>query len=442
MTRALVRFAALGALVWLAGTGGRRVLGEEVVPAGAAARPLIVPAAGRRLVGWSVSLATLPEGGFAAAWLERSPDGGDTAVRTRRFGAGLNPLEDPVTVAGSTGCQGRVEIAPLPDQGAIVVWCAASAERTWVLRARLLHTGEPAGAVFELAGTEHDLFEKTPLAACGERALLAWETGGQPGHLRAALLDRNGQRVGEILDLGPTAGGHGAEPAIACGAGGFLVAWSSGDALWTRAVGLDGMPAGPRLRLDSRAHAGWKGLPAVALETSGAAVFAWLERDDSGRLAVAARRFARDGTPAGPEFYASRESRPAPGTGRGPRLALGSAGELLMAWQGSDPGSSQAASFGRWFDGRRHLPLEAEFPLAAGASASPEIATLANGSFLLAVPSSIARAAWSKSHLRWLCRNDKALSTRTSSGRIVRSNVTVRGKSRSKPGAVAEPVTT
>jgi hypothetical protein len=385
MTRVVVRLATLGAVLWLAGAGGRTILGEEVGPPGAGARPLVVPAAGRRLVGWSVSLAALPEGGFAAAWLERSPDGGDTTVRTRRFDAGLNPLEGPVTVASSTGCQGRVEIASLPEQGTIVVWCASSAERTWVLRARLLHAGEPVGAAFELADTAHDLFAKTPLVACGERALLAWAEAGQAGRLRAVLLDRNGQRVGEVLDLGPTAGGREAEPAIACGAGRFLVAWSSGEALWTRAVGLDASPAGPRLRVDSGGPAGWKGLPAVAIEASGAAVFAWLERA-SGGLVVAARRFGRDGTPEGPELQVSRETRPVPGTGRGPRLALGGGGggELLVAWQGSERGASQAASFGRWFDGRRHLPLEVEFPLAVGESASPEIATLANGAFVLA----------------------------------------------------------
>ncbi len=403
MTRVVVRLATLGAVLWLAGAGGRKILGEEVGPPGAGVRPLIVPAAGRRLVGWSVSLAALPEGGFAAAWLERSPDGGDTAVRTRRFDAGLNPLESPVTVASSTGCQGQVEIAPLPERGAIVVWCAASAERTWVLRARLLHAGEPVGAAFELADTAHDLFAKTPLVACGERALLAWAEAGQAGRLHAALLDRTGQRIGEVLDLGPTAGGREAEPAIACGVGRFLVAWSSGEALWTRAVGLDALPAGPRLRVDSGAHAGWKGLPAVAIETSGAAVFAWLEREDSGGLVVAARRFASDGTPVGPESQVSRETRPVPGTGRGPRLALGGGGggELLMAWQGSERGAPQAASFGRWFDGCRHLPLEVEFPLAVGESesASPEIATLANGAFVVAWADSqelLAAGAWAR----------------------------------------------
>src|SRR5438128_300 len=129
-------------------------------------------------------------------------------------------------------------------------------------------------------------------------------------------------------------------------AGDFVVAWESryqdgsGDGVYAQRYGTGGVPQGPEFRVNTYTTGG-QATPAVALDAAGDFVIAWTSTNqDAGTFGVYAQRYTSAGVPQGPEFRVNTFTT---GSQAYPSVAVGAAGDFVVAWQsqgqdGSDDG--------------------------------------------------------------------------------------------------------
>lgn len=363
---------------------GLVLVSAAMVAAGLSGEDLQDPWSPRRL-------AVLPERELGLAWLAKvavAPD--DRAVATwleprsrpepQVLGRSFDPLLRPAGAAFSvpmvgSRCWGRLAAASLGGGRFVVLVTCVSGQ----------YEGEDAviGRIFDAGGSPRgEPFRVNPemlfwrgrpdvaVAACGgERFVVAWgshdETSGWG--VSGRVYSRAGKPLTEPFPVAEEGGNDPFHPAVACDESRFVTVWTGGRnglEAFARRFDLEGNPEGPELRV-----AGIAGYPAVELLPGGAFAVAWGGGDQ-----VFFRRFDASGRGIGDDVRLSTE-----GTHHvdlGPGLAAGPGGHLLAVW-----GSTGAyRGTGRFVDGVRGLPLEAEFPLdETGVAQLPAVAPRTDG---------------------------------------------------------------
>jgi hypothetical protein len=187
-------------------------------------------------------------------------------------------------------------------------------------------------------------------------------------------------------------------PAVATVAdGGFVVVWegySPGDgpgfySIQGRRFAPDGSPAGPQFRVDDSAVDD-PGRPAVAAIADGGFVVVWESSgsggSDTSGWSVQARRFAADGDPAGAQFQVNSYTT---GAQAGPDVAASGDGGFVVVWSsdGSDGGDTSSLSVqGQRFSGDGS-PAGAQFQVNSRTTnhqTSAAVASDSDGGFLVA----------------------------------------------------------
>lgn len=345
---------------------------------------------------WLATVAVAPDDRVVAAWLQpRSRQG--PYVFGRSFDSQLRPGGDPfaVSMAGSR-CWGRIAAASLGGGRFVALVTCASGE----------HEGEDAviGRIFEAGGAplggpfrvnpEMLIWRGRPdvaVAACGgERFVVVWGSNDESSGwgVSGRVYARFGRPLTEPFPVAEEGGSDPFHPAVACDESRFVAVWTGGrnsQEAFARRFDLEGSPEGPELRV-----AGIARYPAVALLPGGGFAVAW-----GGGPQVLLRRFDAAGRGIGDEVRLSTEE--AHHIDPGPGLAAGPGGQLLAVW-----GATGAyRSVGRFVDGVRGLPLEAEFPLdETGVAQLPAVAPRTDGylaSWVTDVGSDRgARAIWAR----------------------------------------------
>ncbi len=221
--------------------------------------------------------------------------------------------------------------------------------------------------------------------------LAVWSSYGQDGDGMGIFGQRfgsDGLPAGAELRLNAVPTGEQRDASvIALAGGGFVAVWSSGEPgvslrLTGRRFADDGTALGGEFAVDA-SFAGYQTVPAIAAGAGGGFTVVW-QSTINGIAHITARRFGADGASLGDAFQVDASSPP-PEWGAAPSIAATAAG-FVVAWQ-SDP-----------LDGQgdrtvvRRLSAEggtvgAEIPVGTrdfGAQTSPEVATLADGGFVVA----------------------------------------------------------
>ena len=290
---------------------------------------------------------------------------GDAApgVRAARLGADGTLLAPDLVLAGDPAPEGRPDVACRAGAAEyLVVYEQGTASGGRGVYAVVVDAaGTPVNGPFPVDGTGADLPPGTGTGGGGEgpivvvspgansrprvayspaddRYLVVWEhqesDESAVASVQGRLLAPDGTPAGPVLDIAPGAADASA-PAVASGAGGYLVVWQEAGAsgtygVWARRVGPEG-EIGPPTPVsageDDRVR------PDVAFGLSGGGFLVVWEDHRRGPLGgpdVYAQRLDAEGVPVG---ESAAVSQAAEGRHEAPAAAyLPSAGEFLVAW--------------------------------------------------------------------------------------------------------------
>lgn len=390
-----VRFASLvcaGALM-LASSGG--LLAQEIQVTTDASGDQLTPA-----------VASHSSGSFVVVWQTAREPGAavPTQIRARRFAADGSPLgADFVVNSTTTGFHGAPAVAVGPNGAFVVAWLNfldVFQPDSYDIRARRFAAdGSPQGADFKvnthLPGRQLD----PAVAVLGNgEFVVVWEGPGpssidvSDGDIQARRYSSSGTPFGVEFRVNSFTNGAQAGASIAALPGnGFLVSWGGASlgtdhsfgSVQARRFGSGGSPQGSDFQVntftDRRQHK-----PAVAVGTAGDTVIAWQGEESGGSDHSLASAHAQLYTPAGaavgPELQANTV---APGNQDESAAAVGE--QILVAWHSlENPLTGNHQIRGRLLD-LDGTPQGAEFPLNGTGVAVREdvsVATLPAGDFV------------------------------------------------------------
>lgn len=228
---------------------------------------------------FSVSIATLADGGFVAVWFDRNGGTGGSEVRARIYG----PDGDASGEAFQVGLVERAAdaepwVSPLPDGGFVV----AHAQDGATVR-RFDAEGQPVGQPLSIGGGGWGA--RVAALADGSVALV-WEDWDEGFALTVQVVAADASPGAPLrLSEGPVS-----DPVLAAVPGGLAVAWLQDERLWLQELDAGGAPLGPVIAVDE--GAGRPRDPAVTLLEDGSYVVTWRHDSVAGALhGVFGRRF-------------------------------------------------------------------------------------------------------------------------------------------------------
>ncbi len=177
--------------------------------------------------------------------------------------------------------------------------------------------------------------------------------GKDQGEILVRMINAAGPSVGAEQQANQTEAGPQLKPAIAGGAGHFVVAWQSGEqdgsaeGVFARFFDTAGAPVGDELQVNVTTQ-GFQRNPSVALGANDNAVVAWGGAVSGASIAdVFLRVVAADGTPVSGEV---RVNTFTDGIQDKPAVAVGPNGQIVVAWQSSGEDGSGYGVYVRKFD--------------------------------------------------------------------------------------------
>lgn len=289
------------------------------------------------------SAAVGPSGRHALAW-QGPGDGTDVWVQVWD-GDGTILVPEQLANGHQPGCQQAPDVSFAPDGGFVVVWQSEGQDGDgWGIFAQSFDDdGSLAGPEIQVNSTTAG-DQRAPVVAHDHRDdhqgkfTIAWESSGQDGDgwgVYARRFDASGPLTGEVQ------------------------------------VAVSG--AGDQRR------------PALAIQPSRHAVFAWEGPDGSGP-GIFLRRFDDDLTSPGNEVRANVDTA---GFQSGASLACDASGNVIVAWEGSGRDGSASGIGARRLD-RSLIPIpdrEAEIDVnatSAGLQSRPVVASSGSGDFVVA----------------------------------------------------------
>lgn len=285
------------------------------------------------------SAAVGPSGRYAVAW-QGPGDGTDVWVQVWD-GDGTILVPEQLANGHQPGCQQAPDVSFAPDGGFVVVWQSEGQDGDgWGIFAQSFDDdGSLAGPEIQVNATVAG-DQRAPVVAHDHQGkfTIAWESSGQDGDgwgVYARCFDASGPLTGEVQ------------------------------------VAVSG--TGNQRR------------PALAIQPTGRAVFAWEGPDGSGP-GIFLRRFNADLTSPGSEVRANVDTA---GFQSGAALACDASGNVIVAWEGSGRDGSASGIGARRLD-RSLIPIpdrEDEIDVnatPAGLQSRPVVASSGSGDFVVA----------------------------------------------------------
>jgi len=306
-------------------------------------------------------------GDFVVVWYSVGPDGDGHGISAQRYDRNGVPQGGEFVVNEyTTGVQRGANVACDADGNFVVLWRGDQDPGVGVFGRRFDSTGVPRGSEFRV-NTYTTGAQYRTMAAVGPTGdfVVVWASAGQDG-------DDQGIFAQRYTSAGTTTGGEflvntyttdaQRVPVVAVGPeGDFVVVWSgevdgTHEDVFARRFASAGAPAGTEFRVNAYTS-GAQRVPAVAYGAGGFVVTWESAGQDGSDSAAMAARFASDGTAIGTEFQVNtyttdRQFYPWP--------AMDAAGNFVIAWAGylqDDPGGGV---FARHYDADG-LPVGTEF---------------------------------------------------------------------------------
>ncbi|HYG46331.1 MAG TPA: cadherin domain-containing protein [Allosphingosinicella sp.] len=331
------------------------------------------------------SITALSDGGFVAVW--QTAAGG---IKAQRFDAqGIAAGAETLVNQGTAGSMVWPRVTSLASGGYVVTWETTDQTRdtygTAIMGRMFDAAGAPVGNEFRV-NTQWFMDQQQPtitgLADGG--FVVAWQTtdtsaDGSGWAVKAQRFSAAGVAVGAEFRVNSVAFGSQNNIDIASLAnGGFVVTWQTGNSLGTQvyaqAYNADGTAAGTQLLVTddfgSRTHGRVAGLP------NGGFVVTWMTEDAEG-LGVYAQLFDSSRNKSGAAFQVNTLSA---GNQHEPDIAVLADGTFMITWQSSMGGiKGQTFSASGQRIGGEVLVVD-----DSGTETQASVAALAGGRFVVA----------------------------------------------------------
>ena len=262
----------------------------------------------------------------------------------------------------------------------------------FLVPASALAQGDPVGPEFRVNTYTTDA-QRYPSVARGGSGdfVVVWSSSDQDGSSLGVFGQRHsgsGIPLGAEFRVNTYTTGQQTLPAVvADGAGGFVVVWQSPDGLAEGIFGQrydsSGAPLGPEFRVNTNT-ANSQTRPTIAVDSAGNFVVVW-QGGSIGDYDVFGQRYTSSGTPVGPEFRVNTNMAQQFGSGPQPSISSDSSGNLVVAWEGTYSISGQRYS-------NAGVPLGSEFFVVVSClpclNLSPSVASDSAGNFVVVWASS------------------------------------------------------
>ena len=280
---------------------------------------------------YDISLAALPNGGMAAAWIDL-----DGNINARAFDAALQPTgaTQIISAGGVPGSLGQPSVAAL-QSGFVVAYFADDGSGEGI-RAQLYGpTGTFVGPSFAVnTATAGNQELPVVLALSNGGFLISWADAG--GHAYAGqFYDAAGQTVGGQIALAP--GGNSVYDITTLTSGNIVIVWPSADGeLKGQIFTVAGAKVGAEFQINA-STSGTELTPDVTAMDNGGFAVAWTSPVAGGRSEIHAQVFDANGTANGAEILVSEGGL----VNTFPRITGFGTGDLAVTWlqvYEADPG--------------------------------------------------------------------------------------------------------
>lgn len=347
-------------------------------------------------------IAALPDGGYVIVWgtLDPAQDGNNSAIKAQRFDASGNPVGPEFLVNNEAlDAQYTADIAAFPDGSFVICWVTndiAQDGSSSAVKARLFDAeGNPVGSEF-LVNSQTINRQDDPHVTVLDNGnfIVAWNDWGTTD-MKAQIFSPDGQKIGGEFRLNTSLSANQEYGnVVALEGGGFVATWrttdttadGSNDAVIARVFDSSGV-GGSEFLVNS-AKAGYQYNSSVTALADGGFVITWYTTDptqDGSSGAIKAQIYNASGSRVGGEFLVNSQ---ATNTQLAPVVTALQDGGFVIVWEtidASQDGSGMAVK-GQYFDASGQ-PIGNEFlvnSLASGAQFLPSVATLADGTVLVA----------------------------------------------------------
>jgi Ca2+-binding RTX toxin-like protein len=344
-----------------------------------------------------VSVASMPGGGFVAAWESGSQDGSGYGIYAQRYGASGAALGGEFKVNTTTGGDQRgPAVAALSDGGFVAVWHSYQQDGSsdGVYAQRYGSNGAPVGAEFRANSTTVDDQSDAVVAALSDGGyLVAWHSASQDGSSYGVYAQRygaSGVALGGEFKVNTSTLNEQSWPAVAALAGGgFMLVWQSylqdggSYGIYAQRYDASGAASGGEFQVNSTT-ADIQSDPAVAALAGGAGyVVAWhSNQQDGSGYGVYARRFDAAGVAQGAEFRVNSQTL---NSQQAPVVAALAGGGFVVAWEDSASDGSSYGVYAQRYDagGAAQGGEIRANSYTSSVQDNPSIAALADGGFVL-----------------------------------------------------------
>jgi hypothetical protein len=332
----------------------------------------------------SPQVAATPTGEHVVVWRSNGQDGSGEGIYGQRFNAAGLTLGPEFRVNTTTANNQSTPVVAINSSGAfVVVWVSdgQDGDGKGIFAQRFDAGGAPLGVEF-LVNTIISGDQTSPTVALSDNGqfVVCWQSADGNGKgVFAQRYDANGEAQGDEFQVNTTFSGDQILPVAAIDANGnFVIAWQgsdgNGDGIFAQRFDAVGTVLGAEFRVNTTV-ANNQSAPDLAMDSAGNFVIAWQGRDaqDAG---IFAQRYDLTGTPVGGEFQVNTT---AAGSQTQPSVSTNDSGEFVVAWQSADGNGQGVFAQAYAADGTR---LGSEFRANAttnGDQVAPSVAMGANG---------------------------------------------------------------
>ena len=358
------------------------------------------------------TVTSLANGGFVVTWSDGSVgvggatgDTSGSAIKMQVFSAaGVKVGSEVLVNTATAGTQDQHEVTLLSNGGFVITWRdysygvggAAGDTTGAAVKAQVFAAdGSRVGSeILVNTTTASDQFNATVASLDNGGFVVTWSDSGSAS-VKAQVFAADGGRIGTEISVN-TSGGAWQEKISAFKAGGFVIAWESGDEIKAQVFAADGSKLGSEIAVNT-ATAGIQQDVKVQTLSNGYFVVAWRDSSlgvggasgDTSGTAVKAQIFTPDGIKYGSEILVNTATD---GYQYAAQITALNNGAFVITWADASEGVGGAAgdTSGRAIkaqafeaDGSR---IGTEFLVntaTAGFQTEPYIKTLSNGDFVI-----------------------------------------------------------
>jgi hypothetical protein len=330
-------------------------------------------------------------GNFVVVFHSELQDGNYAGIFARRYEA-TGAAAGPEVQVNTFTTNGQFNPAVASDAAGnfVVAWESFGQDGSdmGIFGQRFDAAGAPRGAEFRVNTHTPDDQDAAAVASdASGNFVVVWQSRTQDGSqygVFAQRYDAAGAPRGGEFRVNTTTGQSQLGPQVASDANGnFVVVWQSPDGygygIFAQRYASSGAPLGVEFRVNGYTSY-TQGRPDVASGPAGDFVVTWISLHDEHDFGVFAQRFDAQGSPQGAELHVNTFTT---GTQTAPRVAMDSAGNVVIVWEGAGQDGSGQGVFAQRYDASGAV-RGAEFrvnPFTTGDQGEPEVARDATGNF-------------------------------------------------------------